>query len=488
VGAEGDTVVVSGDVAFPARFDRLPVAGGRIQFLAETCAHREFVRIPEDLTYTARLLPGHRYRLRVERLYVDRKRIPGSEFTIEPETFTVPASGPVPHPRLVIRGREGHHRLEVRVRTRGGLPVPGAKLGLIGSDVRNRFRVPLGVAETDRRGVAAFARLPHGRAQLRLLATGPFGRTEQTLGTRRRTDEFSTVVVVGGPDEATPLFVLGDAGALHVTVDTAGLAEAPRVTVRDTSAQLVSEARTRPDVGGSSAMYEFVSLPAGRCRVVVEYPGGRTVYRETDVVSGRARTLLLTRTRETHRGYDLVVRWEAMPAEATRARFFLTRLRGAFETSTYDAVRGAPVRRRYGPELADGPCLLRFPASRLAKRIAPSWRTNWIVDFTPPGDGFLLGGHRTVTVNLTRGGRPVDDLFVGLRRRPGTHEPDADWMRYAGAAGGAVSFDDVPAGFYELHVLDRVLGVEHGVPPQVHRVSVWKEDVTVDWELRDRAR
>jgi hypothetical protein len=93
-----------------------------------------------------------------------------------------------------------------------------------------------------------------------------------------------------------------------------------------------------------------------------------------------------------------------------------------------------------------------------------------------------------MTVRVTRDGKPLEDLFVGLKMRPRTRSPQERWMRCGATTKDGVRFHQVPAGWYEIVLLDRVLGVTHEVPVQVRRVSVWREDVVVDWTLRDRAR
>jgi len=185
------------------------------------------------------------------------------------------------------------------------------------------------------------------------------------------------------------------------------------------------------------------------------------------------------------------VHWERIPDAVRRARFYLTGLTGRFPTSVYEAVRGGAVRRTYGPAPREGIYLLRYPELDLARRITPSAKTGWALDFTPPKPGFLSRGQSTVTVRLTRDGKPLNDLFVGLRLPARSRAPRADWMRYAGSRDGVVRFDDVPAGFFELHVIDRVLGEDHGLAARVRKLSVSREDVAIDWELAllaDRSR
>jgi hypothetical protein len=465
--------------------------GGRLRFEGTCGPHRFFVNINADGTYHARLRRGSDYRVSVQRLYVGRARVPGSEFEVEPAALTVPLDGPAPQPDLRIAGRGGEHVVVVQVCTRNGAKVPGARVELTGIDGRNRFRVPLGAEKTDGQGSARFTGLPRGRARVRLVDSGPFARSVQNLGTRRETTAFTDEIVVGGRGPARTTFELLDAGVLQVTVDAHRRKQPPLVSVWTTDAELVAGPRARPDVGGSSAVYRFESLPPGRYRVVAHHADGRSVFRETDVRAGQVTPLLLTRAKAVGSSFEVVVHWERFPDDVRRARFYLTGLTGRFSTSVYEAARGGAVRRTYGAPPRESAYLLRYPALGLARRIAPSAKSGWVIDFTPPKPGFLSRGGRCVTVRLTRDGKPVHDLFVGLRVPAKSRAPRADWMRYAGSRDGVVRFDDVPTGFYELHLIDRVLGEDHGLAARVRKLGVSREDVSIDWELgvlADRAR
>ncbi|MHC4847365.1 MAG: carboxypeptidase-like regulatory domain-containing protein [Planctomycetota bacterium] len=490
-GAETDPIVVSGELVLPARYNSMIVQRGRLNFRGSD-GNQISVAFADDGSYTARLMPGVRYTVRVFRLYVTvgamHYRVPASEFTVEPREIVVPHQGPPLEPRLVIRSRQGEHRVRVIVETSSGRPASGASVSMVGTDERNRFNVPYGVVRTDVEGVAWFRRLPPGRVRVQLVQTGPYARSAQSLSTRRPTSTSSAIVPLGARVEESTGFLLLDAGALHVTVDASGVKGAPPVAVWSTAAELIAGPRSRPDIGGTSAVYRFPSLAPGRYRVVANFPDGKVVFRETEVFPGRVTPLLLTPSRTTAIGYDLVVRWEAIPAAVNRARFFMTPLKREGATSVYEAARGRSVRRRYGDPLRDEPYLLRFPALAVARRIDPSARSRWLVDFTPPKPGFLSRGHRAVTVRVTRGGKPLSDLFVGLKMQKRRGRAEEQWMRYGATTAKGVRFQDVPAGWYELVLLDRVLGARHGVPTQVRRLSIWREDVEVDWALRDRAR
>jgi len=485
-GAADATVAVSGTVHFPPRYEALGIAGGRLRFQSVDGPERAYARVSADRSYSARLQRGVRYEVLVDRLYIGRQRVPGGEFRVAPVHIAVPAHGPPPQPDLRLLVPDGNQVLAVQVETRGGVRVPDARVELTGLDERNRFRVPLGVAATDVLGVARFAGLARGRIRVRLVDSGPFGRTEQTLGTRRSTTMYTDELVVGRDPPSTK-FVLLDAGVLDVTVDAQRLAQAPPVSVWTTDAELVAGPRTQPDVAGSSAVFRFDSLPPGRYRVVAQYPDG-AVFREVQVASGRATPLLLTRARAVGATFDVVVRWERFPDAVRRARFYLTALDGDFPTAAYEAVRGGAVRRTYGPAPHGGVYLLRYPALGLARRMDASARARWVLDFTPPKPGFLSCGSRTVTVRLTRDGEPLDDLLVGLRSPAHARTPGVEWMRYTGSRGGVARFADVPAGWYEVHVIDRVLGREHGIEPRVRKLGVSRRDVAIAWELGDGAR
>ncbi|MHC4939499.1 MAG: MSCRAMM family protein [Planctomycetota bacterium] len=489
VGAEPETVMVSGELVLPDRYRSMIVHRGRLRFVAPS-GRQVSVAFTDDGSYTARLLPGERYRIDLIRFHVQmgtvRFRVPADEFKVEPREIYVPHHGPPPAPRLVVRVREGMHRLRVIVDTRSGRPASGATVSVVGSDARNRFMVPYGIARTDSAGVATFHKLPPGRVRVQLISTGPYARSARALGARRPTTSNSAVVPLGPRIEERTGFLLLDAGALQVTVDAKGLKSAPPVSLWSAAAEIIAGPRNRPDFGGDSAVYRFDSIPPGRYRVVANYPDGTVVFRETEVIPGRITPILLTRSRAAAIGYDLVVRWEAIPQSVRRTRFYMTPLDGKGSTSVYEAKRGRPVGRRYGDPIRDGRYLLRYGG--FATRVDPSARDRWQVDFTPPLPGYLSRGLRTVTVRVTRDGKPLEDLFVGLKMRPRTRSPQERWMRYGATTKDGVRFHQVPAGWYEIVLLDRVLGVTHEVPVQVRRVSVWREDVVVDWTLRDRAR
>ena len=243
-----------------------------------------------------------------------------------------------------------------------------------------------------------------------------------------------------------------------------------------------------PDVGGTSAVYRFPSVPPGRYRVVANYPNGRVAFREAEVVAGRVTPILLTRSRVAPIGFDLIVRWEKLPDSVRRARFYLTPLDGVGTTSVYEAVRGRAVRRRYGDSLRDGAYLLRYPVLGLARRIETASRTRWMVDFTPPKPDFLKRGYRTISVRVTRNGKPLRDLCVALKRQLRTRDAEEAWMRYGATTENGIRFEQLRPAGTNCHLIDRVLGVRHDVAPQIRRVSVWREDVSIEWKLGDRAR
>ena len=485
--AEGETVLVSGDVVLPQRYREARVRGGRVQFRGVNHVHVVTARFSLDGTYSVRLLRGVRYRLAVHRLYVavggKSYRLGKDDLRVVPQRIEVPPHGPVPQPRLEIHGREGDHRARFLVETDTGRPVPGARIVLVGIDRRHRFSIPYGVATTDLEGVAAFHELPPGRARAQLIETGPFARTKRSLVRRSRSTAFRSDIVIGAPDAKTTGFTLFDAGVLDVTVDTSGWKEPPPVAVWSTNAELVAGPRTRPLVAGTSAVYRFESLAPGRYRVVATYPDASALYREAEVVSGRVTPLLLSRSRQGRIGYEFLVRWESMPASVRRAHFYLTSLEERGKTSAYVAARGHAIRRRYGPVLRNGSYLLRYPAQGLARPLSPATRTSRLIDFTPPRPGFLSRGHRTVTVRVSRRGKPLRDLFVGLKMQKRMGGRAGSWMRYLATTDDGAVFKDVPAGWYEIHLIDRVLGEIHDVKAKFRNISVWRDDVTVDWKL-----
>ena len=60
-------------------------------------------------------------------------------------------------------------------------------------------------------------------------------------------------------------------------------------------------------------------------------------------------------------------------------------------------------------------------------------------------------------------------------------------MRYSATENGVAVFENVPAGWYRLRLIDNVLGVRHNVAARWRpRVSVWREDVEIEFDLSAR--
>jgi len=351
---------------------------------------------------------------------------------------------------------------------------------------RTSAAVPYGEFESNTRGEAVATHLPAGGYRVKLVDPGPFGLRPQRTDRhgRHRTLLPTDDVVVGVRDQREVGFVIEMAGALHVTVDTRGMKEAPPVAVWTTLARLVAGPKARPDAPGPGAFYRFGSLPPGRYRVVATLPDGSTRFREAQVHAGAVTPLQLSRSTAGKGAFEFFALWENMPPDRHRTRWYLTALRdNRLATSVYEAVRGGKLIRTYGPEPRRGVHLLRYPSSGLARVLDLDESNAWGVDFTPPKSGFLRRGHRRITVRVVRDGKPVTDLFVGLQERPRSGATSEQWMRYAGTTAAGAVFNHVPAGWYRVRFLDKVLGKHTGVSLRPRAVSVWRDDIDIKIEL-----
>jgi len=194
----------------------------------------------------------------------------------------------------------------------------------------------------------------------------------------------------------------------------------------------------------------------------------------------------LTRRPNRNRPFEFMARWENMPPDLSRARWFLTALKGdGLPTTVLEAARGGGLERADGPEPQSGPYLVRYPAHGLARRLDLTPREAWGIDLTPPTSGYLRRGHRTVRVRVLRDGKAVPDLFVGLQEGGPRGTAPGAWMRYAATTRDGAVFDELPAGRYRLIFLDRVLGAEIGSTPQPRVLSIWGKDVDLAIELNE---
>jgi len=453
--------------------------GATCLFLGAEGPHDFTGRVNADGSGRVRLERGRIYNVVLSRVVIGVgarwAKIRAKQMSISPTQFTVPAIGPIPEPTFRIAYPEGPHELLIRVQTKTGVPIAGTRLLLTWGSGRNAL--PYGVYASNVAGEVRLTRVPPGLTSAVIVAPGPFAvASERTVGD-------GLEMLVGPTKRAERTLLMESAGVLKVVVDRRGLAEAPPVSIFTVAGKLVAGPRVRPYVDGEAALYRFDSLRPGRYRVVATLPGKDSMFVEARVRAGFVTPVRLSRAPGGRRDYRLYLRWERVPEEVTFARFFLTSLdHRAYPTTAFEGRRGLAIESTNGAALRDGTYLLRYPKLRLARVLGLDARSNFAIDFTPPRPGFLERGHRTVTVRLRRNGTPIDNYFVGL-----AGERRKSWMRYAATENGAAIFEHVPAGWYRLRLVDGVLGVRHGLgnknPP---KVSVWRDDVTVDVDLSAR--
>lgn len=446
---------------------------------------REFARVTfrDDGQGSANLARGGHYRVRPLGLILASGHRPFSvrrEFIrIEPAEVWIPSLGPVPEPQFMLGIPRGDHVLHLKVSARTGQPTPGARIRVAHRTAvkQRRASVPYGVHETNAAGEVAVEGLPAGRYRATLIDDGPYG---VAVGTA--TDEVS----VGGRDARAGEFIVEAAGCLRVTVDTRGMPEAPPVAVWSSFARLVAGPKVVPDAKGPGAIYQFSSLRPGRYRVVATLPDGSTMLREAEVQALAVTPVQLSRRSNRKRPFEFMARWETMPPDLTRTRWYLTALRqDEFPTTVLEAPRGGALNRTYGPDPRAGAYLVRYPAQGLARLLELNRRRAWGIDLTPPKSGYLRRGHRTVRVRVLRGGKPVSDLFVGLQERKRLGTEDEKWMRYAATTAKGAEFREVPAGWYRINFLDRVLGANVGDVPKPRMLSIWRDDIDLTIELNE---
>jgi len=450
------------------------------------------VRFDADGAGTATVHRGGHYRVRPLRMAVQSGRrgfgVAREYVLVEPSEFWIPAIGPLPEPRFRLSLPRGPHRLRLKVASRSGQPIPGAKMRVARNASRNAKAVPYGIYESNMEGEAQVADLPAGRYRVTLVDVGPFGVAPQrpVVNGRRRFVSAFDEITVGVSDQRTGGFVVEAAGVLYVNVDTRGMRSPPPVAVWTTFARLAAGPKARPDAPGPGAVYRFPSLAPGRYRVVATLPDGTTMLREAAVHAGAVTPVQLTRSSGRIRSFEFMARWENMPPDLTRTRWYLTALgKKGLPTSVFEAARGGGLKRTYGPDPERGSYLVRYPAQGLARLLDLRAGHVWGVDLTPPKSGFLRRGHRLVRVRVVRDGKPVTDLFVGLQERKRRGAASEKWMRYAATTKEGAVFREVPAGWYRVRFLDKVLGKHVGGSPRPRAISIWRDDIDLVIDLNE---
>lgn len=475
---------VSGTVDLPARLDEFQFGRGQVSFESSVRRERTVVNIASDRTYSVSLRVGDRYRVEIRSLFLSyaghRLFSNGSDLlTVHPGSILVENVSPPRSYPLKLQLESQKFTFALSAEARNGLPIAGATVLLTYVDSKGKYTLPYGVARTDLKGRAFFRGLPRGNARATLLSTGPFGLIDRRGPSRRYAN-----LVVGRTDDARVRFEMQAAGVLDVTVDPRGRREPPPVALWRTDGTLAFGPVRSPTVRGTSPLYRFESVLPGHYRVVATYDDGKTLFREVKVRAGRVTPLLLVASRAQPTRFELAMRWKSFGSGARRTRLAFTPLRSGAATTIFEAVRGRPFRKTYGPGISAGRALVRYPGLGVARILTPNPRSNWILDVTPPRPGFLARGQHTVTVRVMRDGKPLRDLFVGLRQQE--HARDArrtTWMRYGGTTAKGCVFRDVSEGWYEIRILDRVLGEEHRVRARVRSVRVHKKDVVLDWSI-----
>lgn len=484
IAAAEETVAVSGRVEMPAVFEELGVGwvnlharssvGGRTRIFT-----RDTFRIQVDLAR------GGRYRFRFHSIMLTgaaRIRVPRDLVSIEPEWFEVPPEGPVPDLVLRVVLKRGTHAVRVRARTRSGKPVPGARVLLYADPGRKRRWTPYGFAETNVKGEVLFDRLPAGKFVLDMRSTGSFAR--QNVVRKKSRGARAEFVLYGG-NTKTVDYHLEDAGVLQVRTD---FPTDPALTVWNRDGTRVVARKQTPDLPGAAPVYRFAALPPGRYRVIATLPTGATRVREANVASGRTTIVRLGGSRPPGARFEPLFRWETMPAGLRFAQLFVTDLQGDRGTTALRLPRGGGARVEYGKPLADGPVLLRYASMRLARLTELDSNSSWQFDVTPPRARLLARGRARLQVSVTRDGKPLRDLFCGIRRLDERAPELVAWMRYVTLGEKPAVFDRVLAGRYELVLVDRVQGVDHGIGIQRRKITVGYRSQAVDWELSDDVR
>jgi len=147
-----------------------------LQFRPTNSAAHARCRVDRNGEGGVRLTRGVRYSVRVQRL---RVVLGTRQFMIDPRVFTlsaaemtVPSVGPIPEPVFRLSLRKGEHRLRVRVQTKAGVPIAGARV--LVAWYGSKLGMPYGVFKTDMAGQFKLPNLLQGRTILTVVDSGTF--------------------------------------------------------------------------------------------------------------------------------------------------------------------------------------------------------------------------------------------------------------------------------------------------------------------------